>query len=281
MRNEAGAFLDNLIQIQNDREYVSNLGTEIGPEYSEMIEGQFGDEIVESGLAMLAYLFDLMNKDIRVGMAAYKILFMGYDDIPHSDLLGPYYDSVTTRNLFIRLSESNFKPSRDKAISVMNIYLRWYTATYELFRKMLVFDCYCHGIKTEKPININRYLFQNNDPAKLIANSGSGKILLKRYDPAMRHAIAHGNTIFIPGKFIIVRMTNDEKNKIIENRYDNADAFIDQISPSIEVMNNTIRFFFFITMNLLLPKYSKIFNTYIRDRITSETLIAVVKSIQG
>ena len=68
----------------------------LGPEYDAMIKGTLGNEIVDTGMAMLDYVFDLIKKDFNKGMDALKVTFVGYPGLPHTDLYAPYYDSITT-----------------------------------------------------------------------------------------------------------------------------------------------------------------------------------------
>jgi len=246
-----------------------------------MITGIYGDSIVETGISMLRYLFDLLKTDYDSGMSAIEVIIKGYPGIPHTDILGPYYDSVGTRRLYIRLSESSHL--RDIPAAVINVYLRWYTTTYELYRKMLIYNCYCHGIMVKRLINIEKYLFGNSDPATKLKNESvkGRESLWKFYNPSLRHAIAHGNVIIIPHNFIVFRMSDEEKNRVIERKYNTAEEFINEVMPDIEIMCNSIRFFFFILINYLLPKYSELFKESIGNNFKDEVLVAIVKSISA
>lgn len=267
----------------SDKDYIFGLGSRIGKEYTEMIRGMYGDNIVETGISMLSYLLDLLKTDYDSGMSAIKIIITGYPGILHSDILASYYDSIVTRRLFISLSKSLHIPDINMPVAVINVFLRWYTTTYELYRKMLIYNCYCHGTMVKRPINIENYLFGNSDPATKLKNESvkGRESLWKIYNPSLRHAIAHGNVIIIPHKFIVIRMSNDEKNRVIERKYNTADEFINEVMPDIEIMCNSIRFFFFILMNYLLPKYSELFKESIGNNFKDEVLVAIVKSISA
>lgn len=282
MNDNKESFLQEIDRL-SDKDYLFDLGSKIGKEYNEMIKGTYGDQIVETGVSMLSYLFDLLKTDYDSGMSAIKVIITGYPGILHSDILAPYYDSVVTRRLYISLSKSLHISDINIPAAVINVFLRWYTTTYELYRKMLIYNCYCHGTMMKRPINIGKYLFGNSDPATKLKNeSAKGReSLWKFYNPSLRHAIAHGNVIIIPNKFIVFRMSNDEKNRVIERKYNTADEFINEVMPDIEIMCNSIRFFFFIFMNYLLPEYSELFKESIGDNFKDEVLVAIVKSISA
>ncbi len=275
-------LLKEIKNLQNE-EYVKGLDSSLGPEYDAMIKGTLGNEIVDTGMAMLGYVFDLIKKDFNKGMDALKVIFVGYPGLPHTDLYAPYYDSITTRRLWYRATEELDMSNRLNSSLMINTFFRWYTSTYELFRKMLIFDCYCHGLSTGHRINVNKYLFHSQDPSKLLnSSSKQGKTLLKYYDATIRHSISHGNILIIPDYFIVIRHTDENKESVIEKIYDDdPDDFISEVTPNIEVMYGAARFFNYILVNYLFMNYSDEFAKYIGNLFTDRVLVAMVKSIQA
>lgn len=230
---------------------------------------------------MLGYLFDLIKKDIDLGMKAVNVIFTGYPDLPKTDLFGPYYDSVSTRRLWVKAKDRLDMSEYGNAALALNTYFRWYLSTYELFRKMLIFDCYCLGLYTGREINVRNYLFHMHEPAKYLESSGpkKRKDLIKFYDSKIRHAISHGNTIIIPNRFVVIRETGIDKETVIEKIYDDTEEFLSTVPMNIEIMFGAIRFFYFILSNCIFAKYSGLFEKYIGNSFTDEVLIAMVKSI--
>lgn len=276
-------LLREIDKLQN-KEFIHRLGSILGEKYEEMIDGVYGDKIVETGQSLLGYLFDLIKKDVKLGIKAINVFFRGYPDLPHTDLIAPYYDSLTTRRLWYRAIEKLDINQTIISSLVINTYFRWYSATYELFRKMLIFDCYCHGLYTGHEINVKSYLFGIKNPIKNLSSCDSKaerkKSLIKVYDSTIRHSIAHGNIIIIPNRFIVIRETDKEKNRAIEKIYENPKDFISEVNSNIEIMFGSIRFFHYILVNYLLNKYSKIFKEEIGNVFTDKVLIAIIRSIQ-
>jgi len=281
MSETVSDFLNEIDNLQN-KEFILNLGPALGNEYEDMINGTFGNEIVETGRNLLGYLFDLIKKDIELGIMAINVFFKGYPDFSHTDLIAPYYDSLTTRRLWYRATEKLDMSQHINSSLVLNTYFRWYSATYELFRKMLIFDCFCLGLYTGHEINVTNYLFSIKDPANHLNSCGPDerKPLLKFYDSTIRHSISHGNIIIIPNHFIVIRETDKEKMKIIEKVYKNPDEFVSEVNNNIEIMFGSIRFFYYILVNYLFNKYSELFKNKIGDVFKDEVLIAMVRSIQ-
>lgn len=206
-------FMSELEKLQN-RDYVFGLAEQLGKEYDEMINGMHGNDIVNTGMCMLNYYYDLMEKDFDLGMDATKVIFNGYEDIQYTDLFAPYFDSIKTRRLLIDLGMNSESHGIRESVVFLNIYFRWYTSTFELFRKMLVFDCYCLGLKTGNQINVKNFLFKSSDPASMLRSEGTQNIIthLDCYNPSLRHSIAHGNILILPSQGIVIRET-DEKSR--------------------------------------------------------------------
>jgi hypothetical protein len=215
-------------------------------------------------------------------MKAIGVIFIGYPDLPHTDLFAPYYDSVSTRRLWNNAAKRLNMKETMNSVLVLNAYFRWYPATYELFRKMLIFDCYCLGLYTGREVNVRNYLFRMNDPAKNLNFSGSKKrkALIEYYDSSIRHTISHGNIIIIPNNCVVLRETDADKENVIESKYANADKFISRFSKNIEIMYGAVRLFHFI-LSYLIGKYGGVFEKYIGKVFTDEVLIAMVRSIQA
>ena len=91
MNNSAKDFLEEIGQLE-DRKFIFKLSSLLGEEYEKMIKGDYGEKIVETGKAMLDYLFDLLKMDIGLGMDAIKVIYCGYPNIPYTDLVTPSYD---------------------------------------------------------------------------------------------------------------------------------------------------------------------------------------------
>lgn len=274
-------LIEEINNLQNI-EYVKNLGFSLGQEYDEMINGTYGEEIVSTGMAMCSYIFYLFKKDINKGMDAANVIFVGYPNLPHTDLYAPYYDSITTRRLWYRATEELDMVNQMNSSLMLNTFFRWYTSTYELFRKMLIFNCYCHGLSTGHQINVKKYLFHSQDPSKLLSSSSKeGKTLLKCYDSTIRHSISHGNILIIPNHFVVIRHTDSGKENVIQNIYDNPDNFISEVTPNIETMYGAIRFFQYIMTNYLFTNFADLFKKYLGNLFTDKVLIAMVRSIQA
>ena len=282
MADNEKEFLAEIDNLQNI-DFVKKIGSVLGEEYKCMIQGIYGEEIIKTGEAMLGYLFDLFKKDFKLGMEAVKVIFCGYPDLPHTDLYGPMYDSVSTRRLWYYATEELDTNNRLVQSLIVNTYFRWYTTTYELFRKMLIFDCYCHGLTIGHQVNVKNYLFDIKDPGKNLDCSGSKerKELIEFYDSAIRHSISPGNIIIIPNHFVVIRQIDEEKESVIEKIYDDPNKFISEVTPNIEIMYGAIRFFNYIISNYLTSKYTDLFIKYVGNLFTDDVLIAMVKSIKA
>ena len=193
MNQTKDEFMSELEKLQS-RDYVFGLTEQLGKEYDEMINGMHGDDIVNTGMLLLSYYYDLMEKDFDLGMNATKVIFKGYEDIRYTDLFAPYFDSIKTRRLWVDLGMNSKSGGIRQSVIILNIYFRWYTSAFELFRKMLVFDCYCLGLKTGNQINVKNYLFDQKDPSNMLISEGTQEIIsyLDCYNPSLRHSIAHG-----------------------------------------------------------------------------------------
>lgn len=281
MNNSAKDFLEEIGQLE-DQKFIFELSSSLGEEYEKMIEGDYGEKIVETGKAMLDYLFDLLKRDIDLGMDAIKVIYCGYPNIPYTDLITPSYDSITTRRLWYRATEELDMDDRINQALIVNTFFRWYISTYEFYRKMLIFDCYCHGLYTGHHINVKNFLFSPRDPSTILKNEGSKErnSLIECYYSELRHSISHGNIAIIPGHFIVVRETDDKKENMNQIIYDDSDKLIQNILPNIEIMYGSIRFFYYILINYLSIKYIKLFKKYIGKTFNDPVLIAVVQSIQ-
>jgi len=270
--------IDNLENISN----IPTLADSLGKEFNEMINGILGNEILNTGHSMTCYLLDLFKFNIQKGMEAINIFYVGYPNIKYTDIFSPYYDTLTTRRLWLQASKKLDMKNHMHSSLVMNTYFRWYSSTFELFRKMLIYDCYCLGIKTGHEINIKNYLFGIKDPSKKLKNEGpSNRLnLLNCYDSTIRHSISHGNIMIIPGYGIVIRESKNGKEEINEKKYTDPDDFISSVTPNIEVMCGAVRLFYFIITAYLVPKFIDLFNRYLSASFSDATLVAMVRSIQ-
>ncbi len=277
-------FLSDLNKLQTDNDFL-NLIPFLGDDYSEMIKGTWGQEILDTGRAMVQYLFDLLNKDISKGLTAFNVILSGYPDVKYSDIFTPYYDSLTTRRLWVKSTQKMDLNNHYNTSLIINTYFRWYASTFELFRKMLIFDCFCLGQLTGRPINVKNYLFSVNDPIKKLKAESTTKQqkLLNFYNSTIRHSIAHGNIVIIPNKHIVIRETNDNKSEIIQSKYGSKpNEFINDVSKNIEIMYSSVRFFFFITINYLFTKHVNLFQSFIdKSILVDDVFISMIKSIQN
>lgn len=270
--------IDNLKNISN----IPTLADFLGKEFNEMINGILGNEILNTGHSMTCYLLDLFKCNIQKGMDAINIFHVGYPNIKYTDIFSPYYDTLTTRRLWLQASKKLDMKNHIHSSLVMNTYFRWYSSTFELFRKMLIYDCYCLGIKTGHEINIKNYLFGIKDPSKKLKNEGPADRLnlLDCYDSTIRHSISHGNVMIIPGYGIVIRESNNEKEEINQIKYTDPDDFINSVTPNIEVMCGAVRLFHFIISAYLVPKFIDLFKQYLGASFSDATLVAMVRSIQ-
>jgi hypothetical protein len=279
MENLEYEFLEEIRELKSKKDFLK-LSSDIGQEFQDMVQGTYGNDIVEVGISMFGYIKDLFTTNIKSGMDAYKIIISGYPNIPHTDLFAPYFDSILTRQLWVKSSEDMKTGDRKIQSLIVNTFFRWYACTYELYRKMLIFNCYCQGISTGHPVNISNYLFKTKDPAKTLQGNPKRANILKHYNASIRHAISHGNIIIIPGSFVVIRMSNNDKTKIVEKIYDTPDEFIDDVTPDIEIMYNSVRFFFFILTNYFYLKYKEAFGKYIDNIFNDRVLIEIVKCVK-
>lgn len=280
MNQTKNDFMSELEKLQS-RDYVFGLTEQLGKEYDEMINGMHGDDIVNTGMLLLSYYYDLMEKDFDLGMNATKVIFKGYEDIRYTDLFAPYFDSIKTRRLWVDLGMNSKSGGIRESVIILNLYFRWYTSTFELFRKMLVFDCYCLGLKTGNQINVKNFLFKSSNPAKMLRSEGTQDIIthLDCYNPSLRHSIAHGNILILPSLGIVIRETDEKKQGVIQRIYKDTDEFIEDVTPNIEIMYGSIRFFFYIINGLLMHKFKETFKDYWGDWFTDPVLIDMVKNI--
>jgi hypothetical protein len=274
-------FLKDINMIK-DKSKLNSYAPQLGKDFKEMVNGTFGEEIVDVGLAMLGYLFDIFESDFDKGMSACTIFYSGYPNLEHSDLFTPYYDVLSTRRLWIQASKKLNLNNHIHNSLIMNTYFRWYSSTFELFRKMLIFDCYCLGLKTGHQINIINYLFRSKDPSNKLRNEGPKDRLrlLEFYNSTIRHSISHGNILVIPEFGVVIRESSNDKEKFIQKKYKGPEEFIEEVTPNIEIMCGAIRFFYFIISAYLFPKYSTLFKKYFGSYFTDEVLVAMVLSIQ-
>lgn len=280
MNQTKNDFMSELEKLQS-RDYVFGLTEQLGKEYDEMINGMHGDDIVNTGMLLLSYYYDLMEKDFDLGMNATKVIFKGYEDIRYTDLFAPYFDSIKTRRLWVDLGMNSKSGGIRESVIILNLYFRWYTSTFELFRKMLVFDCYCLGLKTGNQINVKNFLFKSSNPAKMLRSEGTQDIIthLDCYNPSLRHSIAHGNILILPSLGIVIRETDEKKQGVIQRIYKDTDEFIEDVKPNIDIMYGSIRFFFYIINGLLMHKFKETFKDYWGDWFTDPVLIDMVKNI--
>jgi len=277
-------FLKDINRLKTNDDFIS-LKSTLGKEYYEMITETWGEKILDTGKEMLNYLFDLLKKDIYSGLKAFNVIFSGYTDIKYSDIFTPYYDALTTRRLWVKSTEKYDMKNHYNNSLIINTFFRWYVSTFELFRKLLIFDCFCLGQFTNRPINVKNYLFSVNDPSiKLKSESPTDRQkLLTFYNSTIRHSIAHGNIVIIPNKNIVIRETNENRSEIIQTKYgSNPDDFINSVLKNIEIMYSSVRFFFYITINYLFIKHIELFKSHIDQSILSDDVfISMIQSIKN
>lgn len=66
---------------------------------------------------------------------------------------------------------------------------------------------------------------------------------------------------------------------MIQTIYKDTDEFIKDVTPNIEIMYGSIRFFFYIISGLLLDKFKETFKDYWGDLFTDPVLVDMVKNI--
>ncbi len=282
--NQAEKNLLQDIKHLKDKKKFIKIGSKIGPDFFEIVKDTNGKQVTDVGRAMLSYYLDLFQKDISLGMEATKVIFKGYDDYQHTDLIGPYYDSTRTRMAWLDAIRKYDMKDHTVQVLIFNTYFKWYVATYELFRKMLVFNCYC--ISQANPnaqINLKNYLFGTTDPSKMLLNSGtpSRKKLVDYYDATIRHAIAHANVITIPGFMIVIRTSDFDKSQVNEKIYGSPDDFINDVSENIEILYQSIRLFYTLFLQYLLARNAKIFENNVGNYFTDKVLVAMINDIKN
>lgn len=281
MKKSSDAFRSEIEKLK-DRDYIFSLSNQLGKEYDEMINGTNGGKIVDTGMCLLSYYYDLVEKDFDLGMESTKVIINGYENIKYTDLFAPYFDSIKTRRLWVDLGINSKPHGIRESVIILNIYFRWYTTTFELFRKMLVFDCYCLGLKTGNRINVMNYLFGPKDPASMLRSEGTQDTItdLNCYNPSLRHSIAHGNILILPSQGIVIRETDENKQGVIQKIYKDTSEFLDNVTPNIEIMYGSIRLFFYITISyLLMSKFNETFKSYWGDSFTDPVLVDMVNNI--
>lgn len=278
-------LLQDVKHLKNKKKFVQ-IGSQIGNDFFEIVKDTNGKEVTEVGRAMLGYYLDLFQKDIELGMNATRVIISGYDGYPKTDLFAPYYDSFRTRKAWLDAIQKLSVKDHTVQVLIFNTYFRWYVATHELFRKMLIFDCYC--ISQANPnaqVNLENYLFGTSDPVKMLTNSGtpSRKKLVEYYDATIRHAVAHGNLVTIPDNMIVIRSSNFEKSQIDENIYRNLnpDNFIKEVAGNIEILFQSIRLFYTLFLGHLLSRNAEIFEKYVGSYFSNEVLAAMIADIRN
>ncbi|WP_420627435.1 hypothetical protein [Candidatus Leptofilum sp.] len=166
-------LLSDVKRLKDKRKFIK-IGSQIGESFFEIVKDVNGQQVTDVSRAMLGYYLDLFQKDVEVGMEATKVIISGYNGYPHTDLFAPYYDSTRSRLAWLDATKRLNKKDHTVQILIFNTYFRWYVATYELFRKMLIFACYCISENNDNlNLNLENYLFGTADPAKMLLNSGN------------------------------------------------------------------------------------------------------------
>lgn len=268
-------------------EFVRNLHTEVGNEFKLMVEGSNGEDIINVGRAMMEGVLDLFLQDIEKGFNALNILFKGFPELPYSELLPAFYEIDRTRSLWVDAGKLTSEVSHVMLAELaFNTYLRWYVITFELYRKMLVFVCYCITMRSKNlTLNIIEFFFRK-DPTPNLESWGKerGKILVKYYKPELRHAISHGNVLLVPGKsftiYETVDKTKDTSAFIRRTQHPINEDLSDMFSAEIEVMYGGLRCFYYLfsyilNRNLTLAKH------YLGEEFVDPVFVDVIKDINS
>ena len=78
----------------------------------------------------------------------------------------------------------------------------------------------------------------------------------------------------------MIRKNDEKRSGILQKIYPKPDEFLDDETPNIEIMYNSVRFFFYIIISyLLMNKFKETFRKYWGSWFTDPVLNDMVKSI--
>jgi hypothetical protein len=232
-------------------------------------------EILEVATNLLIYLLDAIRKDPENGAKLLSYLSLGYPDKKSTDLYYSTYECVSLRRLYVNSSrEFGYENPKTQSL-ILNAYFRWYCATYETYRKFLIYCLFCNKVKTGQVFaNLDSFLYDTASPVKsLIAETPikQHEAVLKYYNGEIRHSISHSNVCVIAGEpgsnlhSILVRMTSQEKNNIIEKYYANIVDFANQTERDTTIMYQSMRLFVGVATSYITHCYGDYYNEIVGD----------------
>lgn len=175
-----------------------------------IVEDANGKEVLETGVTLFSYLAEVIRKKGEDGIPIWNIVKRGYPGHPYTDLVAPYFDVSRTQLLWYNVANRlDISPIVNAEI-VFNIYFRWYIATMELMRKMLVFAEYCRRVAADDlgDFKYNHNLYNGGDVSDALrtrSSAGRGEIVCRFYELALRHALAHGNVMIALPHLVAIR----------------------------------------------------------------------------
>lgn len=197
---------------------VSERLSNFTPELRLIAEDNNGKEVLETGVTLFSYLADVIIKKGEEGIETWNIVKRGYPGHAYTDLAAPFFDVTRTQLLWYNAAKRLNVPPVLQAEIVFNIYFRWYIATMELMRKMLVFTEYCRRIVANdlSDFKYNHNLYNAGDVTDSLrtrSSAGRGGVVCQFYELALRHALAHGNVVMALPHLVAVRQANTEPGK--------------------------------------------------------------------
>jgi hypothetical protein len=188
------------------------------PELRKIVNDPNGQDVLETGVALFAYLADVIRKKGEDGISIWNAIKLGYPGHAHTDLIAPYFDVCRTQLLWYNAIDKLQASSIIKAEIVFNIYFRWYIASMELMRKMLVFADYCRRVVTDDfgDFKFNFNVFGGGDASGALRTRGvpsRGEAACRFYEMALRHALAHGNVMIALPSLVAIRQSRIEPGK--------------------------------------------------------------------
>ncbi len=242
----------------SDYDYVLLHLSELHHEFETILSEPNGPLLVESGIALFAYLADAISDDRQNVFEIWHGVKIGYPNDRHSDLFAPFFDVSRTQLLWSNATTNLQTLSPEiQAEIILNILFRWNIITMELMRKILSYCAYCQShIDGQFDVNQhNNRLYGTGDPARYLRNTGNHKrsvAATRFYDPSLRHAIAHGNVFLALPNLVAVRYSFRNPNRFVQKEFDvqNDKTAIDKIMSEFHEQADscfqTIRVFFFI-----------------------------------
>lgn len=271
-------------QLLTSEQYVRDVASEWGSDFCDILEDPSGDDALRAGLSLFGYLSDLIVENMDKGMEAWSVIFAGYPGIPHSDIILPFHDVLSTRQLWFHASHHLMAPRLAKGRITINLYLRWYIAAVELSQKLLTYAVYCRGIATGHEVQVRRYLFEGSSPIKTLKGTGvpGREVLYDLYDPKLRHTIAHGNIFVLPSEgLVVVRQSDDDKEKMVQTEYslNDEDTLVKHLQADVEPMYQGARVFFTL-LSRAVEGATDLLDPYLREAYSSEAMNLVVRAVK-